>query len=403
MLSVESKIAWRYLFSKKGHSAINIVSGVSAAAVAVVTATMLCVMSVMNGFESLVEDMFSEFDPELRITAAEGKYFSTADPAIRALYTLDYVETVSEQVVETALIQYRDHRMPATLMGVDTAFQTLTHIDSILVDGQYSVYDGAFERTVMGRGLALALGVNAHFVGGVHIYAPRRTARVNMLRPDESFNEGTVFMAGTFAVNQLEYDDHVMLVSAELARSLFEYRADEVTALGVKTRGNIDRAQATIRKLLGEDYIVANRYEQQADFYRIVRVEKLLTVLLMVFILLIASFNVISSLSMLILDKKESIAILSSLGADRRQIQRVFRYEGWLISSLGAGLGLLIGLALCLTQEHYGWLTLGNGTEYVIRAYPVAVQTTDVLIVAAIVLTLGWIAAYIPSRKITTA
>lgn len=399
-MSVESKIAWRYLLSKKGHSAINIVSGVSAAAVAVVTAAMLCVMSVMNGFESLVENMFSEFDAELRITAAEGKYFSTADPAIQALYTMEYVETVSEQVIETALIQYREHRMPATLMGVDSAFQSLTHIDSILTDGQYSVYDGAFERTVMGRGLAIALGVNAHFVGGIHIYAPRRTQRVNMLRPDESFNEGTVFMAGTFAVNQLEYDDHVMLVSTELARSLFEYRADEVTALGIKTRGNIRDAQKQIQTLVGTDYIVANRYEQQADFYRIVRVEKLLTVLLMVFILLIASFNIISSLSMLILDKKESIAILSSIGASKAQIQRIFLYEGWMISSIGAGLGLIIGLGLCVSQEQWGWLTLGNGTEYVISAYPVVVQAADVLLVTVIVLSLGWIAAFVPSRKI---
>lgn len=399
-MSVESKIAWRYLFSKKGHSAINIVSGVSAAAVAVVTAAMLCVMSVMNGFESLVENMFSEFDAELRITAAEGKYFSTADPVIQALYTMECVETVSEQVIETALIQYREHRMPATLMGVDSAFQSLTHIDSILTDGQYSVYDGAFERTVMGRGLAIALGVNAHFVGGIHIYAPRRTQRVNMLRPDESFNEGTVFMAGTFAVNQLEYDDHVMLVSTELARSLFEYRADEVTALGIKTRGNIRDAQKQIQALVGTDYIVANRYEQQADFYRIVRVEKLLTVLLMVFILLIASFNIISSLSMLILDKKESIAILSSIGASKAQIQRIFLYEGWMISSIGAGLGLIIGLGLCVSQEQWGWLTLGNGTEYVISAYPVVVQAADVLLVTVIVLSLGWIAAFVPSRRI---
>lgn len=361
---------------------------------------MLCVMSVMNGFESLVENMFSEFDAELRITAAEGKYFSTADPVIQALYTMECVETVSEQVIETALIQYREHRMPATLMGVDSAFQSLTHIDSILTDGQYSVYDGAFERTVMGRGLAIALGVNAHFVGGIHIYAPRRTQRVNMLRPDESFNEGTVFMAGTFAVNQLEYDDHVMLVSTELARSLFEYRADEVTALGIKTRGNIRDAQKQIQALVGTDYIVANRYEQQADFYRIVRVEKLLTVLLMIFILLIASFNIISSLSMLILDKKESIAILSSIGASKAQIQRIFLYEGWMISSIGAGLGLIIGLGLCVSQEQWGWLTLGNGTEYVISAYPVVVQAADVLLVTVIVLSLGWIAAFVPSRKI---
>lgn len=362
---------------------------------------MICVMSVMNGFEKLVEGMFSEFDPELLITAKTGKYFYTNTDEIEALRALPYVQAISEQIEETALIQYNDHRTPATLLGVDEHFQDITHIDSILIDGLYSVYDGYFERVVMGRGLAIAMGVNATFHSGIHIFAPRRTERVNMLRPDESFREESVFMAGVFAVNQLRYDDATMIVSLPLTRRLFEYDDNVVTRLGLKLQeGDLRRYKTEIQDLLGEDYLVADRYEQQADFFRIVRIEKLLTVLLLVFILLIAGFNVISSLSMLILDKEEDIHILSSLGADKAQIQRIFRLEGWMISSIGAIIGMLIGVTICLLQQHFGLLKLGTGTEYVISAYPVAVKAADILIVMTIVLGLGWIAALGPSRRV---
>lgn len=400
-MQFEGRIAWRYLFSKKGHNAINIVSGVSAAAVAVVTAAMICVMSVLNGFGSLVEKMFSQFDPELKITAVEGKSFSLDDEAIVRVCDLPYISITSRQVQETALIRYKQHQMPAIVLGVDDDFQRLTNIDSIIVDGHYSVYDGAFERTVMGRGLATLLGVNAHFVGGIHLYAPKRLGRVNMLRPDQSFNEQSAFMAGTFAVNQVQYDDRYLLVSLQLAQALFDYDERTVTALALQIDDatSLRRAKQEIQSILGDRYIVADRYEQQTDFFRIVRVEKLLTTLLLVFILLIAGFNVISSLSMLILDKRESIRVLSNLGATADQIRRVFLFEGWLISSLGAAVGLALGLIVCLAQEHLGIIKLGTGTEYIIEAYPVVVQATDVLLVTVIVLSLGFVAAYYPAMR----
>lgn len=399
----EISIAWRYLFSRKGHNAINIVSGVSAAAIAVVTAAMLCILSVLNGFESLVEGMFSNFDPELRITATEGKYFCTDDEQIAKLNDLDCVQLISEQIQETALVQYDSHQTPVILLGTDENFEQLTDIHELIIDGKYETYDGDFERAVIGRGLAITLGLNAHFVGGLHLYAPKRTTRVNLMRADESFNEAFTFMAGVFAVNQVQYDDHYMLVSLPLARQLFNYNENEVTALAIKINGDVKKAQKEIQSLLGEDYIVANRYEQQASFFRIVHIEKLLTALLMVFILLIASFNTISSLSMLIIEKQESIHILSHLGANEKQIQRIFLYEGWLISSLGAISGLVIGLIICLIQEHFGLLKLGNGTDYIISAYPVVVQWIDVLLVAIIVILLGYLAALIPSKKIHTS
>lgn len=405
-MKLELHIAWRYLFSKKGHNAINIVSGVSAAAVGVVAAAMVCVLSVMNGFGALVEHMFSEFDPEIRITPAQGKSFRFDTLPVQQALALPFVQAASQVVEETALVRYKDHQQPARIMGVDTVFQHITHIDSILSDGYFSVYDGAFERCVMGRGLAAQIGINAHFVGAVHLYAPKRLERVNMLRPDDAFLHETAFMAGTFAVNQTTYDDQLLIVSLPLARRLFQYDTLTVTSLELQlasdSRLSARRMKTQLRECLGDGYIVADRYEQQADFFRILKIEKLLTALLLAFILLIACFNVIGSLSMLIIDKQEDIRILQHLGATNQTIRRTFLYEGWLITTLGALFGLLIGLAVCLLQQHYGLLKLGSGVDYVISAYPVLVQAGDVLAVAAIVLLMGFLAAYYATRSLRT-
>ena len=400
----ELHIAWRYLFSKKGHNAINIVSGVSAAAVGVVTAAMVCVLSVMNGFGALVEHMFSEFDPEIRITAAEGKSFQLDTLPVQQALALPFVQATSEVVEEMALVRYKDHQQPARVMGVDSVFQQITHIDTIITDGYFSVFDGAFDRCVMGRGLATQIGVNAHFVGAVHLYAPKRLERVNMLRPDEAFLHEKAFMAGTFAVNQTSYDDQLLLVSLPLARRLFQYDTLTVTALELqldpKGRFSARQMKAQLRECLGEGYVVADRYEQQSDFFRILKIEKLLTALLLAFILLIACFNVIGSLSMLIIDKQDDICILRHLGATPQIIRRIFLCEGWFIIVLGAVFGLVIGLTICLLQQHLGLLKLGSGTDYVISAYPVLVQAFDVLAVAVIVLGMGFLAAWYATRTL---
>lgn len=401
MANLESHIAWRYLFSKKGHNAINIVSGISAVAVGVVTAAMICVLSVMNGFGSLVEHMFSEFDPVLLVVPAEGQILRTDAEPVVSLYAREDIEAISMQLEQTALIQYKDHQLPAHVMGVDDLFTRTANIDSIITDGFYSVWDGAFDRAVLGRGLAAQIGINAHFTGALHLYAPERTEKINMLRPDKSLRHEHAFIAGTFAVNQLEYDDQLMLVSLSLAQRLFAYDEHIATALRIQPgKGvKISNLKSQLITLLGPEYRVLDRYEQQQDFFRILRIEKLMTILLLVFILIIASFNIIGSLSMLIIDKSEDIRILSHMGANEETIRRIFLLEGWFISSLGTLCGLVLGVLLCLGQQHFGWLTLGNGAEYVISAYPVQVQIVDVLMVAVIVLTLGFAAAYYPTRR----
>lgn len=388
--------------AKKRQNAIHVISGISCLAVAVVTAAMICVLSVMNGFGDAVAGMFSQLDAELRITPKQGKVLDLQDPRITALYAMPEIAIIAPTVEETALVEFRGKQVPALLKGVDTTYQQLTTIDSIMIDGDYMVWDGAFERCVMGVGLANTIGIGARFISPVHLYAPKRVGKVNMLRPDENFRSKGVFIAGVFAVNQMQYDDTYLLISLPLARELFEYEPTQATAIELRLQEGVSvrKQQKRIRAALGEDYAVLNRYEQQADFYRIQMIEKWLTALLLVFILLIASFNIISSLSMLILDKSDDVRLLHALGADEPMIRRIFLYEGWMISIVGALAGTVLGVTVCGIQQYFGILKLGNGMNYVLSAYPVSIQLTDVLLVLAVVLALGALAAWIPARKV---
>lgn len=401
-MKAEVKIAWRYLFAKKQFNAIHVITAISSVAVGVVTAAMICVLSVMNGFGVLVEKMFSQFDPDLRISTQIGKSFQLSTEKKNELLGLPCVDLLSESILETALLEFEDKQMPIQLMGVDSSFAHLTDIEDIIVDGHYEVFDGAFDRAVLGQGLAWKIGIGARFVHGLQLYAPKREGSVNMLRPDVNFNNRACFIAGIFAVNQQKYDDNLMLVDIELTRSLLEYNEKEITTLmvAIKDGYNIKKAKREIAEILGDGYVILDRYEQQEDFFRILRIEKLLTALLLVFILLIATFNGIGSLSMLIIDKKQDTQTLSHLGASDRMIRRIFTIEGWLVNAIGALGGLIVGLGICLLQQHFGLLKLGNGAEYIISAYPVAVQGWDVILVAFTVLALGALAAWIPVRRI---
>lgn len=400
MVKTAFHIAWRYLFAKKQFNAIHIITTISSIAVGVVTAAMICVMSVMNGFGTMVEQMFSQFDPDIRITAQNGKSFHLSPETKDQLLALPEVNLLSESIEETALIYFEDKQTPVQLMGVDSVFDSLTDIDNIITDGHFEVYDGAFDRALLGQLLAWKIGIGARFIHGIQVYAPKRNSKVNMLRPDANFNTETCFIAGIFAVNQQKYDENTMIVDIDFTRRLLEYDSTEMTALMVSTQGNIKQAKRAIAQVMGEGYNIHDRYEQQKDFFRILRVEKLLTSLLLAFILLIATFNGIGALSMLIIDKKNDIRILSHLGANEQLIKRIFLFEGWLVNAIGAIGGVVVGLTICLLQEHFGLLKLGNGVEYVISAYPVAVQGLDILLVIGIVWILSLISVWIPVRRI---
>jgi len=390
------------LFSKKSHNAINIISGISASGVAIGTMALVCVLSVFNGFESLISDMFSAFDPDLKITLSQGKTFDVNSPELGQVRKLKSVAYFTEVIEENALLRFKDKQMPATVKGVSPDFQKMTRIDSIMYDGKFMLYDGAFQRAVPGVGVASILGLGAQFIDPLLIYAPRRSSKINLLRPENSFNQVGTFVSGIFAVQQLQYDDHYVLVSIDLARDLFEYEKTKVTAIEIKLASGADKesVQSQIKNILGKKYQVKNRYEQQESFFKIMLIEKWITYLILCFILLIASFNIIGSLSMLIIDKKADIETLRNLGANNQLIKRIFLFEGWMISAVGALVGIGLGGMLCLLQEHFGFLKLGNG--YVVDAYPVVTNFMDMVLVFVTVLVMGFLAAYYPVRYIQT-
>jgi len=393
-------IAKRYLFSKKSHNAINIISGISAAGVGVGAMALVCVLSVFNGFESLIADMFSAFDPDLKITLMQGKTFDVNSAEMSEVRKLKSVAYFTEVVEENALLRFKDKQMPATIKGVSEDFRKMTRIDSIMYDGEFTLYDGAFQRAVPGVGVASILGLGSNFIDPLMIYAPKRSAKINLLRPENSFNQVGAFVSGIFAVQQLQYDDHYVLVSVSLARDLFEYESNKVSSIEIKLTNAVDseKAQKQIKAILGNRYEVKNRYEQQESFFKIMQIEKWITYLILCFILLIASFNIIGSLSMLIIDKKADIDTLRNLGANNELIKRIFLYEGWMIAAVGALVGIGLGTLLCLLQEHVGFLKLGSG--YIVEAYPVVTNLMDSLLVLITVLFMGFLAAYYPVRYI---
>lgn len=394
-------VARRYLFSKKSHNAVNIISAISSTGICVGTIAMVCVLSVFNGMDNLVTKMFSTFDPDLKITAVQGKTFRIDTTAFDELEKLPSVAVFTEVLEENALIMFKEKQIPATIKGIDERkFREMTGIDSIMYDGEFLLHDGGFERIVPGVGLANKLGLGAHFIDPIYIYAPKRTARMNILRPENSFTRVGTFVAGIFAVQQIQYDDNLALISLDNARSLFEYDEYTVSAIELKLTDNVsaDQAKKEIRQLLGDKFSVKDRYEQQEDFYKILKMEKWITYLILCFVLLIASFNIIGSLTMLILDKKDDINTLRSMGADNRLIRRIFLLEGWLISITGAITGIVLGTLICLGQQHFGWLKMGS--NFISEAYPVALQGTDVLLSFAAVIIMGFLTACYPVRYI---
>jgi len=401
-LSFSLKIARRYLFSKKSHNAINIISGISASGVAIGTMALVVVLSVFNGFESLITDMFSAFDPDLKITLTHGKTFDVNSNEFTQLRKLKSIAFFTEVIEENALLRYRDKQMPATVKGVGADFERMTLIDSIMYDGNFILYDGAFQRSVPGLGVASILGLGVHFIDPLYIYAPKRSTKINLLRPENSFNQMATFVSGIFAVKQAQYDEHYVLVSLDFARDLFEYDKNTVSAVELKLAANVNSedVQKHIKTLLGDKFQVKNRYEQQESFFKIMKIEKWITYLILCFILLIASFNIIGSLSMLIIDKKADIETLRNLGANNQLIKRIFLFEGWMISLVGALVGIGLGSVLCLLQEHFGLLKLGSG--YVVEAYPVVTNLMDIVLVFVTVLAMGFLAAYYPVRYIRT-
>lgn len=394
-------IARRYLFSKKSHNAINVISAISVCGVALATLALVCTLSVFNGFQDLVTTFFTAFDPQLKITAVRGKVFDGQDKRVLQLKKMPDVEVYSESLEDNVMVQYQGRQAMAVVKGVEDNFDQLTPIDSILFGrGDLLLHDEVVDYAIPGIQLLSTLGSGIRFLDPLEIYAPRRGAKVNMANPSTAFVTGNLFSSGlVFAVNQEKYDASYILTSIDFARRLFQYTT-EVSAINLKLKAgaDTDAVKKHIQDLLGDDFLVQDRYEQQADTYRIMEIEKLISYLFLTFILIIACFNVIGSLSMLIIDKRDDVVTLRNLGASDRQIVRIFLFEGRMISFFGAFAGVVLGLLLCWLQQEYGLIALGSSGSFVVDAYPVSVHASDVLLIFITVLLIGFLSVWYPVR-----
>ena len=400
-------IAKRYLFSKKSHNAINVISGVSVCGIALATLALVCTLSVFNGFQDLVTTMFTAFDPELKIVAVNGKVFDSQDTRILSVKQLPEVEVCSESLEDNAMVQYKDRQAMVVIKGVEDHFHQVTAIDSILYGrGDRLLHDEVADYAIPGIELVSMLGTGIRFLDPLTVYVPKRGSKINVANPASSFNSDYLYSSGlVFAVNQQKYDASYILTSLSFARNLFQYDT-EVSSIELKVKegSNINKVQEKVSQILGNDYQVLNRYEQQADTYRIMEVEKLISYLFLTFILLIACFNVIGSLSMLIIDKRADVVTLRNLGANDETITRIFLFEGCLISFFGAIVGVVLGVALCLVQQEFGLISLGTGDSagaFVVDAYPVSVHLSDVLLVLGTVLFISFLAVQYPVRYLS--
>ena len=397
-------IAKRYLFSKKSHNAINVISGVSVCGVALATLALVCTLSVFNGFQDLVATFFTAFDPELKITATSGKVFDNQDVRIQMLRDFSEIAVFSESLEDNAMVQYNGKQAMVVIKGVEDNFSQLTSIDSILYGrGEMVLYDEIVDYAIPGVELTSILGTGIRFLDPLEVYAPKRGSQINVANPASSFNVSYLHSSGlVFAVNQQKYDASYIITSLKFARDLFQYDT-EVSSIELKLKEGVDTDAFAhkIGGILGNDFVVQNRYEQQADTFRIMQVEKLISYVFLTFILLVACFNVIGSLSMLIIEKKNDVVTLRGLGADDQLISRIFLFEGCLISFLGALVGVVLGLTLCLVQQEFGILTLGSGASagaFVVDAYPVSVHWQDVVLILVTVLVIGFFSVLYPVK-----
>lgn len=395
-------IARRYLFSKKSHNAINVISLISVCGIAIATMAMVCVLSVFNGFGGIVEGMFSAFDPDLKITPKVGKVFDYHTPEFDKALRVEGIQMVSESLEENALYKFDDRQVPVLVKGVSEEFKLMSDMDKLIVDGRFRLTEDVVSYTTLGAGLSMTLGARPGFVNAIEIYAPRRDVNVNLANPSAAFTREDIQIGGVFSLNQPDVDDQMAIIPIGLARELFRYD-NEVSSLDIKLQpgASVKKVKSEMEKILGNDFLVENRFEQQIESFRMLQIEKWVTFLILAFILLIAVFNVVGSLSMLIVEKTIDIKSLKNMGASNNLISRIFLYEGWLIAFFGIVSGIVVGLTLCLLQQHFGLLRLSNVPgAYVVDAYPVIVRFWDIVTVFVVVSIISLLTVFYPINNL---
>ena len=396
-------VAWRYLFSKKSHNAINIISFISVVGVALSTMALVCTLSVFNGFRDLIGGLYTAFDPELEVMPSKGKFAAADDSLLLRIKAHPDVAVATECLEENALILFQGHPMVFSLKGVGENFDSCTSIRSILAgDGEYMLNAGGVNYGIPGIGLAQQLG--GFDYGKVPVCALRKGERINTINPSESFTTGDLFSPGVvFHVSQRQYDDSYMLCSLAFAQELFEQKG-QISSLELRLKEGADVAKVKkeLRAIVGERFKVYDRIEQQQDMYAVMEIEKMVAYFFLTFILLVACFNIIGSVSMLIIEKRSDMEVLRHLGADEQMLRHIFLYEGRLIALLGAVIGVVLGLALCYAQQEFGLLRLGDSSgTFIIDAYPVSVHLLDVLLVLITVIVVGFCAVWYPVRHLS--
>jgi lipoprotein-releasing system permease protein len=389
-------IAKRYLVSKKSTNAINIISGISVIAITLGAMALVIILSAFNGLSGVVQSLFNSFNPDLVITVKQGKTFDPSAEEIRMLRKDPSVAHYTEIVEGNALLKYNDKQCIATIKGVSAEFNKMSGFDTLVRDGNF---DLSGNNVVMGKGIAYILQTSANeMFNPISVYAPKR-GKTNSLNPEEGLNELKIYPAGLFTIND-DFDYKYVIMDIAKARELLDFPA-EVTSLelGLKPGGSKEAAQASISRILGDKYTVKNKEQQNALLYKTLKTEKLWTFIILVFILVIATFNLIGSLTMLIIEKKKDIGILYNMGADLRLIRRIFLFEGLLITFIGAVSGLILGFFVCWLQIRFSLVKLSEG--YVIDAYPIAFKAIDILLVFVVVMLIGLFAAWYPVRLFT--
>jgi lipoprotein-releasing system permease protein len=404
-MNVSFYIASRYLLSKKSHHAINIISGVSVCGVAIATAALVCILSVFNGFQDMVAGLFTSMDPQLKVVPATGKFMAADAEELVALKKDADVAVLTETLEEQALLMLNNRQVMATVKGVEDNFEELVGIDDILFgDGVFELHADVIDYGILGANLLMQLGVATDFPSAIQVYAPRKGERIDLNDPRESLNQEELYSPGVgFMVKQNKYDSNYVITNLAFTRRLFE-RYGEVSAVEMRLKQgvDIDKVKERMRKSLGERYLVLDRYEQQEDTFKIMQIEKLISYIFLTFILMIACFNIIGSLSMLIIDKKQDAITLRNLGANERQIRGIFMFEGRMICLLGAVIGIALGLLLCWLQQEFGLIRFGNSEgDYIIDAYPVSVHVVDIVVVFLTVIAVGFLSVWYPVRHLS--
>ena len=387
-------IARRYLFAKKSHNVINVISAISVAGIMLASFALICTLSVFNGFHELVESLFKDIDPELKIVSSNKKFFDTNNEKINSVLEFPYIETTSFTLEEQALISYKSRQQIVMIKGVQDSYHDLVNIENLLKgNGIYMLEDQICHYGIMGIGLTGKLDCGISPSDRLKLYVPKKEGRVNVTNPATSFNQADIYSPGVvFRVEQEKYDDNYVLISLDLAHYLTG-RQNEASALEIRLKEgtSVNKAKREISAALGSEFHVQNRVEQQQDVFKVVKLEKFISYLFLSFILLIACFNIIGSLIMLIVEKQQDAGLLESMGASKKTIERIFITNGVLISLIGAVSGLILGVIAVLLQQKYGFISLGSQGSFIVDAYPVNIQIKDIILVLVTVLVVSFL------------